>query len=81
MERDFKQPNNTLTGQFALPVQIVPSKNIDSDDDNEGASEEDSEEDFSEMSVKELKAKCEKKGLDFETEKAKLDQKRSGKKG
>lgn len=34
-----------------------------------------------EATISELKAKCEKKGLDFETEKAKLDQKRSGKKG
>ena len=39
-------------------------KDIDSDDDNEGTSKEDSEEDFSEMSVKELKAKCEELGID-----------------
>lgn len=35
-------------------------EDIDSDDDNEGTSEED----FSEMNVKELKAKCEELGID-----------------
>lgn len=39
-------------------------EDIDSDDDNEGTSEEESEKDYSEMSVKELKAKCEELGID-----------------
>ena len=50
--------------EFNEDSEEIDDEDIDSDDDNEGTSEEESEKDYSEMSVKELKAKCEELGID-----------------
>ena len=46
--------------EFNEDSEETDDEDLDSDDDNEGASEEE----FSEMNVKELKAKCEELGID-----------------
>lgn len=46
--------------EFNEDSEEIDDEDLDSDDDNEGASEEE----FSEMTVKELKAKCEELGID-----------------